>query len=79
MCKLHETSTSSNKYHDSDECRMLEESGLGPNILDLTEDSLVHACIFLARMWKIKKDDSALFENLYFQMDGDTNDIVSQT
>jgi hypothetical protein len=56
---------------------MLEESGLGPNILDLTEDSLVHACIFLARMWKIKKDDSALFDNLYFQMDGDTNDIVS--
>jgi hypothetical protein len=58
---------------------MLKESELGLNILDLTEDSLVHACVFLARMWNIKKDDSALFENLYFQMDGDTNDIVSQT
>ena len=56
---------------------MLEGSKMGPNIINLNEDSLAHACIFLGRMWKLKKMDSDLFNDLYFLMDGDTADIVS--
>jgi hypothetical protein len=39
--------------------------------------SLVHAAIFLSRMWSLRTLDRQLFENLYFQMAGDTTDIVS--
>lgn len=56
---------------------MLATSKLGPTFQDLQSESLIHACIFLARMWKLKGQNPDLFNSLYQLMDGDTNDIVS--
>ncbi len=51
---------------------------MGPGVVDFGRDSLVHAAVFLRRMWKLRKTDAVLFDDLYFQMSGDTADIVSR-
>ena len=76
-CKTHATSTASNSYHTTEECNVLRDSDLGRTVVSLTEDSLVLATVFLYRMWRLRQRDPLLFEDLYFQMDGDVTDIVS--
>ena len=77
MCKSHATSADTNTFHDVKECNVFRDSNLGAGVVDLSEDSLVHCAVFLRRMWNIKNSDPELFSDLYFQMSGDTVDIVS--
>lgn len=76
MCEKHSNSLDLNDFHKSDECKMLEMSNLGPTV-ELETESLPHACIFLARMWKLQTCNPDLFNSLYQLMEGDTTDIVS--
>jgi hypothetical protein len=77
MCKAHISSKSSNIFHTIEECEMMALSKIGQDFGNGVDQKLTYACIFLARMWRLRMKDLSLFGSLFQLMSGDTSDIVS--